>query len=176
MQAYPLENIDPWRLAATGASLESVVALDRMSRLTSLLNSSKGQVEFRLRAGVDQQGIHFIEGHGETRVETICQRCMEPMSLPLVVEFRLGLVHSHREAIDLPDEYEPLVVPQDGVSAPDLLEDELILALPLIPKHNHIAQCQANGFLLPETVTPPEKTKPFAELATLLKDSKTRSD
>ena len=171
-----MNKIDPWELAALGESLEGTIPLRRMPRLTSLLSSPEGQVNFRLQAGTDDHNIHFIAGHGKTRIEMICQRCMQPMTLPLVVEFRLGLVHSQHEAVGLADEYEPLVAPPDGVSVPDLLEDELILTLPLVARHIDIRQCQSHGFALPDTAAPAETIKPFANLATLLQDSKTRSD
>jgi uncharacterized protein len=170
-----LNKIDPWELAALGESLEGKIPLCRMPRLTSLLSSPEGQVDFRLQAGIDDQNIYFIVGHGKTRIEMICQRCMQTMTLPLVVGFRLGLVHSRDEAVGLADEYEPLVAPPDGVSVSGLLEDELILTLPLVARHEDIRQCQSHGFALPDTAAP-ETIKPFANLATLLQDSKTRSD
>jgi len=60
-----------------------------------------------------------------------CQRTLEPFPLPLAVEQRLGFI---RRESGLPDEYEPLLMPEDRqLHLAELIEDELILSLPLVP-------------------------------------------
>lgn len=128
-----------------------------------------------MAAGVTEQNLRFIGGHLETAVEMICQRCMEPMLIPLVVDFRLGLVHSEAQALELPQGYEPLLIVEDEIAIAELVADELILALPLVALHKEVRQCEALGFTLPTGEEPPvgaEKAHPFATLSTLLKDSK----
>ncbi len=171
MQTRLLDRFDPWKLAAVGGHLQGEVMLECMPRLTALLATPVGGVAVTLKAGVDtHHPIAFLTGQLEVTVTLICQRCLAPMPWPLNVQFRLGLVRSEAQAESLPDEYEPLLVPEEGLLTSGWVEDELILALPLVPLHSDLYQCEANGFTLPDPAPPAEQSSPFAALSTLLQD------
>jgi uncharacterized protein len=171
MQTQLLDRFDPWKLATLGGHLQGEVTLERMPRLTALLAAPAGGVAVTLEAGVDTHNqVAFLAGQLEATVTLVCQRCLVPMLSHLEVQFRLGLVHSEAQAESLPDEYEPLLVPQDGLLTSDWVEDELILALPLAPLHSDLHQCEANGFILPNPAPPAKQASPFATLSTLLQN------
>ena len=162
-------RIDPWRLAAEGERLDGALALAALPRLAAALNRADGVVKVALAAGIDRQGVRFIAGVVRTEVELICQRCLEPLRVALDATVRLGLVRSEAEADRLPEEYEPLLVPEGNLGVADLVEDELLLALPRIPRHEDARDCEANGYRTPDRV---EQDQPFATLASLLQDSR----
>lgn len=172
---FPVK-IDPWKLATAGGRLEGELPLERMPRLTSLLSKTEGQVKVILEAGIDEQGIRFLQGHLDTALVLRCQRCLEPVQLPLDVYFQLGIIFSESQATHLPSDYEPLPASEDGVVIAELVEDELILGLPLVAMHEDRGQCEALGFVLSGEDVPTEqeeRVNPFAVLSTLLKNSKT---
>jgi uncharacterized protein len=172
MQTRLPEKFNVWKLGTTRCRWQGTLSLAQTPRLTSLLSATQGSVAVELETGVDEQNIRFIAGHLEVTVEMICQRCMVPMHLPIVADLRLGALPSEARLDELPEDYEPLLVPEGEVRIADLVEDELILALPLVPKHQHLRQCEANGFEWPGQPQPPEKTNPFTNLASLLDDLK----
>jgi len=164
MQTRLPDKIDLWKLARSAESLQGEIPLQRLARLQGLLCASDGTVTFTLTGGIDEQGIRFVTGHLSTRVELICQRCLAPLALPLDVDLHLGLVHSESQAADLPKDYDPLLAPAEGVALNDIVEEELLLALPLIPKHADKRYCAT----LAPAPSEPAQTRPFAALATLL--------
>lgn len=164
------DRFDPWKLAAAGGHFQGKISLACLPRLGSLLAASADQVSVELTAGVDAQALAFLRGHLDTTVRLICQRCLAPFDLPLTVPFRLGLAHDEHQAENLPEEYDPLLVPAEGVLLAELAANELILALPLVPMHDDLQQCQANGFVSPQVEA--QTAKPFAALATLMNDLK----
>lgn len=176
MQTGLPDKINPWQLAAAGGRLQGEIPVRDMARLPSLLNSAESGARLTLQAGVDDQNVHFIAGHVEMEVKVICQRCLEPMPLRLAADFRLGLVPAEEQAGSLPDEYDPLVAPAGELAVADFLEDELILALPLAPRHEELSHCQAHGLISPPAPGGAETRHPFAALATLLTHSQTRRD
>ena len=173
MQSHLPNLIDPWRLAADAARLEGRIPLMVMRRLGSSLCSTDGDVAFSLNAGVDNQGFHFLAGHAEAKVQMICQRCMEPMEVLLGVDFRLGLVSSDDESRCLPKVYDPLVITDARITLAELVEDELILTLPIVALHQDAEQCKAYGFSSAHgaQVSSAKSANPFAVLSTLLKKS-----
>ncbi|KAG0765876.1 hypothetical protein G6F22_017944 [Rhizopus arrhizus] len=59
---------------------------------------------------------------------------MQRFLLPVKMTQRLGLIRDEDEESSLPEEYEALLVPEDGQLRPlDLVEDELVLAVPVVP-------------------------------------------
>ncbi len=94
------------------------------------------------------------------------------MSYVIDTEFRLSPVLTEAESTNLPTQYEPLITYGRAVSViEDIIEEELLLCLPLVPKHPQ-AQCSSK---LPKTEVLAElkKTYPLAELTKLKQKLKT---
>lgn len=64
-----------------------------------------------------------------------CQRCLQSMDVVLQTDSELAVVSSDEAAGSLPQSLDPVVVEHGTLSIADLVEDELILALPLAPMH-----------------------------------------
>lgn len=161
-----------WRLATEGQRLDGAIPLAQLPRL-GLLNHAEGDANIALLAGVDKQGVHYLKGEIQADIELDCQRCLGPLHLPILVKVALGLVRSETEIESLSDAYEPLVATDSGVIIADVVEDELLLALPQIPRHQELWECEANGYAIPGAVAPDERQRqPFAVLASLLPDLK----
>ena len=174
MQTPILSNrFNPWQLAAESGRFDGELDLAVLPRLAALLERTDGTVKIALAARIDERGLRLIEGTLQTDLELICQRCLGPLSLPLDVVVSLGLVHDEAESVRLPDTYDPLVVAGNDLSIADLVEDELLLALPSIPRHQEIRECEANGYV-PSAESEPDggRRGAFTTLASLLQDSK----
>ena len=163
------------RKAAThNTHFDGYVVLAKLQRLSETLVSDQGQVMVKLVAGFDEAGQCTLTGHAETTVTTVCQRCNETMSIDLSVDFAYTPVSPNfveDEDNPLADDIDPVMVNEFGeVSLFDIIEDELILAMPLIAKHDP-KDCAISG----ENMTwgkidePVEKPKPnpFAVLKQL---------
>jgi len=171
MRSPSLPNkIDLWQLALDSGRLAGELALAALPRLGAL-NVADGRVGVDLAAGVDDCGQRFLKGRFRAELELVCQRCLGPLRLPVEVAVELGLVRSEAETGRLPARYEPLLVPEDGVVVADLVEDELLLALPQIPRHEDLRACEAGGYLAPDGApAEAERRRPFSVLASLLPD------
>lgn len=172
MQKNLPKKIDPWYFAAQRGRLQGTLDLYAMDRLLPLIDAPLEPVDIALEAGTDEQGTHFFVGTMAVTVSLVCQRCLAPMPIPLTVAFRLGLVHTEAQALNLPKKYDPLLILNKELVISDWVEDELILALPLIPLHADLHQCEREGFSLPEQKPARAKgRKPFAVLSNLVINS-----
>jgi uncharacterized protein len=138
------EFIDPLHLVKQHRVLKGVVSLSRMRRLTSLMTASggteTGNAAIEIQFGRDEVGLDIARGTIKAVVQLQCQRCLEPMAFNVETEFTLGVVSSLSEAGNLPENYEPLIVEEPTVSLAELIEDEILLALPAVAMHPH-GQC-----------------------------------
>jgi uncharacterized protein len=115
-------------------SFEGSMPVAQLARLCGALAGSEGEVSFRLDFGRDELGTDYVDVHAQAPLTMICQRTLEPFVLPVSVESRLGLIRRERDEAGLPPGCEPLLVAEDGRLHPaDVIEDELLLALPLVP-------------------------------------------
>lgn len=77
----------------------------------------------------------------DTTVELLCQRCLEPFAQPLEERLELMLVEPGASNASIPDGYEPFELDDGRLLPARLIEDELIVAIPLVPKHARIEDC-----------------------------------
>jgi uncharacterized protein len=158
------EQIDPWRLARLHQIVRGTLPLAAMSRLCDSVVAVQGQAQVHWVFGIDREQRFFIHGEIEAEVMMQCQRCLHTMALPLKAHTRLGILKPGQPDDDLPPEWEPLFVEQVPLLLRDLIEDELLLALPLAPHH---AVCPHNVYTNEESAAIPN---PFAVLAQLKKN------
>ena len=136
------ELLDPRRAVALGSSFEGQMEIARLSRLRPMLASTEGSVDYRLSFGKDERGYGVVTGRvvGDLRVR--CQRCNDAMILPVDSELSLALTEGLDEAAALPDEYDPLLLDGRLMRSSELIEDELLLAVPVVPRHPE-GSCEA---------------------------------
>ena len=135
MSKTPPERIYPLRLAHHGETLVGCTGLEQMPRLVEMLHDAAGRVEFELRFGCDDGGQARVLGRIGVRLVVLCQRCLEPMGVDVERQVRLALVRGDAKAAALDATYDPLLVDDQPISLPGLLEDELILAMPNFCRH-----------------------------------------
>lgn len=167
------ERVDPFRLAETDTHLEGSLALSEFKRLCEALLACEGEVEGVVDFGTDEAGTRFLRGKLTAPVRMRCERCLEPVEFTLRASFTLGLVHSQAHGQSLSEAYEPLVVEDARISLREVLEDELLLSLPLVAMHEPSA-CPATAILERQADEAParEGENPFAVLAALKKERK----
>lgn len=164
MLPSPADRLDPWRLAAHGRALAGRIALDSLPRLAPSL-AGPGEAEYRLAFHLDNEHRAVVSGHVVARLVVVCQRCLEPMAIPVDSHFELAFVRGLDEAARLPELYEPALAADGWVWPAELVEDELLLALPPVPLHR-TTECAAR-MVPPGPGEEPDATNPFAVLAAL---------
>ena len=163
----PLE-ID--RLSEAEADVDFVVPLaelPRLAQLAGLAGEVRGRAHFRRTAGIAVVELSF---EGTARLQ--CQRCLGTMEVGVEAATEVGLVATEADVSRVPEELEPVLAPDGRISVGELVEEELLLTLPIVPLHAEEAACHVApaAAAVSAAEAPPETTqKPFAQLAELLK-------
>lgn len=167
-QKLPKE-IDPLRLAKNGLKLTGQLAIADMPRLQQSLLSDEGTIKVNIAFDMDEIDTPYMQGEFATTVLMTCERCMTAMTLDLNVNSLLAIVINEQKIASLDKQYDPwLLASNDEVSLSSVVEDELILALPIVPRHNEVCLPASEWFSADELVgEAAEKVSPFAILSTL---------
>ena len=161
------EAVDAWRMVAARREFEGRIPLATMVRLRDSLLQPEGDARYVLAFGIDALKVPFAELRIEAELPLECQSSLQRFLLPVQLVQRLGLIRDEADEAALPPEYEALLVEADGMLKPaELVEDELILALPVVPVSPD-AEAVEREFV--PTAEETAQANPFAALAGLKK-------
>jgi uncharacterized protein len=166
------ERFDPRQMARESAELHGQLPAAGMERLRSAVIGIADRVALEATFGSDEAGHPLITGSAEVTVTLRCQRCLGPVEQQLHAPFRLAVVVSEADAQRLPDDLDAVIVEGRSIETAALVEDELILALPLVGRHERLEDCGVDRrHLAPGSggtaSQPEESTGPFAALEAL---------
>lgn len=133
-QRLPVQ-IDPIRLSVSRQQLIGELEISRLKRLSELLTSNDGVLKVELDFDVDVNKIHHVRGSIVADLSLCCQRCLKTMPWHLNADVSLAFIAHEHQIDELVEEYEPYVLDADPVVLSDLIEDEILLALPQVPLH-----------------------------------------
>ena len=162
--------LDIDRLADGEADIDFAVPLAELTRLRSQLASVEGLVRGRVHF-TRESGFVVADLTVSGEATMSCQRCLEAMSEPVNSEVRVALIAAEADAGRVPQHLEPVLAAGGRVTIGELVEEELLLALPIVPLHAEASDCVAPEDAPAVKVEAPEPTtqKPFASLDKLLK-------
>lgn len=126
------DSVDPWRMAQARRNYAGHLALRELPRLAGLLAHADGNLNYRVDFGCDESGLAILDVHADADLVLTCQRTLQEFVLPVSINQRLGLIRDEAQESALPDGCEPLLVTNGKTSIRDVIEDEMILALPLV--------------------------------------------
>jgi uncharacterized protein len=137
--------IDGFEFARTGAKLQGEWPVADFPRLQDALHSKAGDLRWSLRGVPQEQGRPALRLELEGSLQLVCQRCLGPLAFPLRIAVSLQLAASQAEIdaepIEAGEGPERIVAGRE-MPVHDLIEDELLLALPIAPRHE---QCAGKG-------------------------------
>ena len=103
----------------------------------------EGEVKFSLTFSVDDQFRTCIVGNASITVNLVCQTCLEEFIEEVSCEINTVVVAELNELFDLNEDHAAFVANGKYVSLQDIVEDELMIAIPMAPKHRN--DCAQEG-------------------------------
>jgi uncharacterized protein len=122
-------------LADRGTVLEGTIELASLSRLKQLLHSSAGSARARVAFRRRHDALLVVELQCAAALELVCQRCLEPVVHEVDEHVDFAVAETEDSLTVLPQGMELLALEGDRLQPATLIEDELIVSLPLVPRH-----------------------------------------
>lgn len=169
MSAALQEKVDALRAATTRREYDGRIALRQLPRLCEALAGVESEIEYRMSFGRDEFRIAYLDLELVGDLPLVCQRTLEQFAWPLRLSQRMGLIQRESDEDGLPEGYEPLLLVAGEIVPADVIQDEALLVLPLIPsKPGSEAHSEWVDEVAEETETVPDS--PFAALAGFRQD------
>jgi len=162
-------RFNPDLLAREAVRFEAELPISQFPRLSELLLESDGNLEAQFDVH-NRKSHRVIRGSLTFNAVMQCQRCMEPFSTAMQADFELVCVNTQEQANALPDQLDPVVLDEDGqLHLVDLLEEDALLQLPDISKHEDDEACQPDekSFGEIQNIEQTQKPNPFGALKDL---------
>jgi uncharacterized protein len=159
------QYVDADVCARAGSTIERHFSVAELSRLQES-GAQDGRIGVRLQFSVFD-GRPAIDGTLRGTVNLSCQRCMQPAAVPIDERFQVILVPE--ESSEEPGGYEPVIADPARFDVRWLAEEQVLLAMPLVPLHPE-GECDEAAVPPPEMEqdASPGSQKPFQNLRDLL--------
>ncbi len=166
------ESLNFARQVALNRTIEGIYPIAKLDRLSETLLSNEGHITAKLEF-TNSVGFAILKGQVSAKLLVECQRCLEPVETRLSGSFKFALVNSEEDFELLPAEFEPYLVEGDEQSIVELIEDELLLCLPMVTIHDENCSgymSKQNRKMKAEIQAEKEVEHPFAALKALKDD------
>jgi uncharacterized protein len=166
-------TVDVFRLARERGRVSGAAALVELPRLAQSVAGGDARVSYSIEGRVDAKGHPGALMTLKARLPLRCERCNEPVEFNLdrAVPFRFVASEQELNAIPVEDDELEIVVGSSAMPLLPWIEDEAILSLPLLPRHEHCSIAYA-----PADEQASERANPFAVLEGLKKGDGCGSD
>lgn len=160
---YARPFIDSLDFARNGQKMSCELPIVEMPRLADVLSNTQGALSYIVQGGVDKQAIPWLGIHVTGLCQLQCQRCLSAMEYEIKLVTRLLLRdQASLDALEDDEEEFDSVLADKHLDVVSLLEEEILLSLPIAPKHE-FGVCQAAN----SQSAAVDETHPFAALAKL---------
>ncbi|MEQ1590391.1 MAG: YceD family protein [Gallionella sp.] len=160
---YARPFIDSLDFAKNGQQVSGELLLAEMPRLADILSNTQGGLSYIVQGGMDKQAIPWLGVRVTGLCQLQCQRCLSVMQYEIKLVTRLLLRdQASLDALEDDEAEFDSVLADKHLDVVSLLEEEILLSLPIAPKHE-FGECQAAN----SQTAAVDETHPFAALAKL---------
>lgn len=151
--------LDPTRAAQQRAEFDGVYPHSALTRLKEF-TVPDGELRVDLVCERDESGLAVLRCQLATQLRVECQRCGQPFHIDVERNVVFTPVKSD-SAENIPDEYELALIDEQGeINLLELIEDELLLALPIVPMHDEANCPQGDSEMSFGTIDDTEEARP----------------
>ncbi len=129
------QYIDARKVAQQGGELKGSVPVDALERLLQTLTGYHNAITVDLFLEFDDQKRTTVTGSLEVDVELQCQRCLANTTYPVSISVNVAIVSTEEQVKMLPRTIDPWLVTEANADLYGLIEDEILLALPMVAYH-----------------------------------------
>ena len=159
------ERLKLFNFARKELNFSGQYQIKNFPELEKIANNKTDTVNASLSFSIENDRTPCVSGTISLVIALTCQRCLEDIDLDLNVDFGLGFVQNEQQGAGLSSRFELYVTKEEELPTIDLISDEVLLAIPMVPLHNFDCATYKNT----EQVVEQKQQNPFAILENIKK-------
>lgn len=169
--------VNPWKAAEGNRIYRGTIALAKMNRLAPLLAGTEGEVEFSATFSLDGMGWTTVDLEVRANLPLVCQASLERFLLPVERKTTLAVIGDLRDQDRVPGHYEATWTETGQLVFLEIVQDELILGIPQVPRKPGTGEIQYSTDPDEEQeLRSEERNRPFAALGDLIRGERNETD
>ena len=157
------DQLKLFNFAKKEISLSGLYQISDFPRITEIASNKKDYVRVELSFYLKNNKTPCVEGIIELDIVLTCQRCLDNLSIALKVNFILAFVRNDQQSEELDSHYEIYVIEEEELATFDLISDEILLSIPMVPTHDYDCIKEINE----QEIVEEKSENPFAILKKL---------
>jgi len=130
-------QIKLFNFAKKEISLSGIYQISDFPKISEIARNIKDNVRVDLSFYLKNNKTPCVEGIIELDIVLACQRCLDDLSIALKADFNLAFVRDVQESDELDSLYEIYVIEDEELATHDLISDEILLSIPMVPTHDY---------------------------------------
>jgi len=131
------DQLKLFNFAKKEISLSGIYQISDFPRITEIASNKKDNISVDLSFYLKNNKTPCVDGIIELDIVLACQRCLDDLSIELEVNFNLAFARHNQESEELDSHYEIYVTEDEELATHDLISDEILLSIPMVPTHNY---------------------------------------
>ena len=131
------EQLKLFNFAKKEISLSGLFQISDFPKISEIARNKKDNVRVDLSFYLKNNKTPCVEGIIELDIVLTCQRCLDNLSIALKVNFNLAFVRNDQQSEELDSHYEIYVIEEEELATDDLISDEILLSIPMVPTHDY---------------------------------------
>ena len=157
------DQLKLFNFAKKEISLSGLYQISDFPRITEIASNKKDNVRVELSFYLKNNKTPCVDGIIELDIVLTCQRCLDDLSIALKIDFNLAFVRNDQQSEELDSHYEIYVIEEEELATFDLISDEILLSIPMVPTHDYDCIKEING----QEIVEGKSENPFAILKKL---------
>ena len=131
------DQLKLFNFAKKEISLSGLYQISDFPRITEIASNKKDNVRVELSFYLKNNKTPCVDGIIELDIVLTCQRCLDDLSIALKIDFNLAFVRNDQQSEELDSHYEIYVIEEEELATFDLISDEILLSIPMVPTHDY---------------------------------------
>ena len=154
------DQLKLFNFAKKEISLSGIYQIFDFPKISEITSNKEDNVRVELSFYLKNNKTPCVDGIIHLDIVLACQRCLDDLSITLKVDFSLAFITHDQESEGLESHIEVYVTKEEELATHDLISDEILLSIPMVPKHDYDCIKEINE----QEIVEGKSENPFAKL------------
>jgi len=124
------------KYAKKNLSVTDEFNIEDLARINGIASNNSDKIKVNYSFYLENNTTPCLDGEVSLIIYLTCQRCLEELPVSLNLNLSLAFVKNESQAEELSKHLEIYLFEGEELSLMDLISDEILLSIPMVPKHN----------------------------------------